>query len=111
MSHPLGRRRPLDIIFNLGPFPRGGSKMTVNNSEYRLSSPFAAFLGASTRQIVDFCDLNKSLSVITTGQSGQCMSPHYRDQIPLWLEGKYHPSVMDMAVINRSSAEHLLLTP
>lgn len=111
MNHPLGRKRPLDFVFNLGPFPRGGSKMTVNNSEYNLQNPFAAGLGASTRQLVDFCDLNNSLSVITTGQSGHPLSEHYKDQAPLWLEGSYHRSVMDRVEIEQTAPGHLILTP
>lgn len=111
MHHPVGRRRPLDVVFNLGPFPRGGSKMTVNNSEYSLQHPFAAALGASTRQLVDFCDLNNSLSVITSGQSGHPLNDHYRDQAHLWLEGKYHRSVMDRVETEQTAMAHLMLTP
>ncbi len=111
MEHQIGSRRPLDVVFNLGPFPRGGSKMTVNNSEYSLQHPFAATLGASTRQLVDFCDLNNSLSVITSGQSGHPLSEHYRDQASLWLEGKYHRSVMDRVEIEQTAVAHLVLTP
>ncbi len=111
MHHPLGRKRPLDFVFNLGPFPRGGSKMTVNNSEYSLQKPFAASLGASTRQLVDFCDLNNSLSVITTGQSGHPLSEHYKDQTPLWLGGSYHRAVMDRVEIEQTARGHLTLTP
>jgi penicillin amidase len=111
MDHPMGRQKPLDFVFNLGPFPRGGSKMTVNNSEYSLRRPFAAGLGASTRQLVDFCDLHNSLSVITTGQSGHPLSEHYKDQTPLWLEGNYHRSVMDRVEIEQTARSHLTFTP
>ena len=111
MRHPLGRENLLDIIFNIGPFPRGGSAMTLNNSEYQFDSPFEATLGASTRQLVDLCDLNHTLSVITTGQSGQRMSKHYKDQTPLWLEGRYRSMIMGRNEITETAKEHLTLTP
>ena len=111
MRHPLGRENLLDIIFNIGPFPRGGSTMTLNNSEYQFDSPFEATLGASTRQLVDLCDLNHTLSVITTGQSGQRMSKHYKDQTPLWLEGRYRSMIMGRGEITERAQEHLTLTP
>jgi len=111
MRHPLGRENLLDVIFNIGPFPRGGSSMTLNNSEYRFDLPFQATLGASTRQLVDLCDLNHTLSVITTGQSGQRMSKHYKDQTPLWLEGQYRTLMMGRNEIIETAQEHLTLTP
>jgi penicillin amidase len=111
MAHPLGRKRPLDILFNIGPFARGGSKMTINNAEFRFDDPFDSVLGASTRQLVDFCDINRSLSVITTGQSGQRMSDHYKDQTPLWLSGNYHSMIMDSTKIAETADELLILTP
>lgn len=111
MSHPLGKRKWLDAVFNLGPYARGGSKMTVNNGEYRFRAPFRAILGASTRQLIDFCDVNGARSVITSGQSGHRMSKHYKDQTPLWLEGRYHRMIMDRKEISQTAPEHLLLTP
>lgn len=111
MAHHLGIKKPLDIIFNLGPFPRGGSTMTINNAEYQFNRPFRSVLGASTRQLVDFCDINNSLSVITTGQSGQRMSDHYKDQTPLWLTGNYHSMVMDSTKIVETAEELLILSP
>ncbi len=111
LSHPLGRRKPLDAVFNLGPYARAGSKMTVNNAEYRFSSPFDANLGASTRQLVDFCDSKHSLSVLPSGQSGQRMSDHYKDQTDMWLKGDYHPMVMDQYEIRHTASERLVLKP
>ena len=111
MSHSLGRRKPLDTLLNLGPYPRSGSNVTVNNSQYRLNRPFDAFVGPSTRQLVDLCNITRSLSVITSGQSGQRMSDHYKDQTPLWLEGKYHPLIMDKNEIVETAKSHLVLQP
>ncbi len=48
--------------------------------------------GPSWRQIVDFGD--KSYCVIPGGQSGNPFSPHYADQLELWVRGQY--KAMDM---------------
>lgn len=111
MRHPLGVRQPLDVLFNLGPFPRGGSALTVNNAEYSLAEPFAARVGASMRQLVDFCDPWHSLSVLPTGQSGQRMSEHYKDQTPLWLEGRYRQRSLVHEEIVREASSVLTLLP
>ncbi len=111
MPHPLGVRPPLDLILNLGPFPRGGSTMTINNAEYRFAKPFRAVVGPSTRQIVDMCAPDHSFSVITSGQSGQRLSPHYKDQTELWLNGEYREMRMNRDEIAQSSSAHLVLTP
>lgn len=86
-----GKRRPLHMIFNLGPFPVGGNLLTVNKRKYPLDSPYNANHGVSMRLIVDFSDMNASLHVLPTGESGQLKSPNYRDQISLYLNGRYHP--------------------
>ncbi len=111
MLHPLGSRKLLDTVFNLGPFPLGGSSTTINKAEYRFDAPFSAVVGASTRQLVDFCNIDSTYSVITSGQSGQRQDKHYKDQTPLWLEGKYHRVLLDSLEISQTAPEHLLLRP
>ena len=93
-EHPFkGRSRLLDKLLNLGPYPVGGSLFTVNPTQHRLSRPgdFSVSSGASMRQVIDLGDLEAAGRVITTGQSGHFMSPHYGDQVRLWLEGRLHP--------------------
>lgn len=111
MAHPLGKRRPLDTLLNIGPLARGGSTMTINNAEYRYADPFHAVLGPSTRQLVDLCSPETAWSVLPTGQSGQRVSEHYSDQTDLWLNGQYHPMVMDREKLNETAPEHLILKP
>lgn len=47
--------------------------------------------GASWRQVVDLGNLGRSVGVYPGGQSGDPSSPHYDDQLPLWVAGKYAP--------------------
>ncbi len=111
MKHVLGVRRPLSFLLNIGPLPRGGSTMTINNSEYRIDQPFKSVVGPSMRQVVDLSDMNESFSIITSGASGQRMSRHYKDQTPLWQNGKYHRLVLDRTTIENTATAHLVLTP
>ncbi|MCC6255963.1 MAG: penicillin acylase family protein, partial [Ignavibacteriaceae bacterium] len=41
--------------------------------------------------------------ILTTGQSGNVMSDNYRDQTPLWLNGKYMKIRTDETSIRKNS--------
>ncbi len=87
--HPLGRRTELEKIFNVGPFPFGGSISTVNVAAYRLNKPFESFVGPSMRMIVDMSKPLEKYSINTTGQSGQPLHEYYKDQTLMWRNGEY----------------------
>jgi penicillin amidase len=110
-THALGRVQPLNLLFNLGPIERGGNGFTVNNAGYSYNAPFAQATVASLRLIADAGDWNRSRLVITTGQSGQPFSPHFRDQLDLWAAGETHPMPFDRAQIERFLAARLVLEP
>ncbi len=111
LKHPFGDIGVLKAIFNIGPFETGGSGTTVNNGEYRFIQPYGMTLGPSMRSIVDFADLNRALSVIPSGQSGQPLHDHYSDQMPLWKNGEYHSMPIDESEILRISKNILYLNP
>ena len=109
-EHALGKQEPLNRLFNLGPFPLGGSCTSVNNSMYALNKDdFHTTVGPSMRMIVDLSDRNNSLSVITTGQSGNPLSKHFKDQTRLWLKGEYHQTMIDSTQICNSKYDLLML--
>ena len=58
------------------------------NGEIR---PATSRHGASERMILDFGNLNNSISVIPSGQRGISNSIHYIDQLLMYLKGEYHP--------------------
>ena len=77
--------------FDKGPFEGDGEGYTVNPSGSSIRGGVGyARSGASERMIVDFSDLQNSLSVIPSGQRAIANSKHYSDQLELFLEGKYH---------------------
>lgn len=89
LVHPFGSMKPLDRIFNIGPFPYAGGSTTLMSGEYDINKPFGVTVGASFRQIIDFANPDEVRSVLPTGQSGQVFHLHYDDQTPLWLNGAY----------------------
>jgi penicillin G amidase len=63
------------------------------------------------RMIVDLSDLDNSLTVHTTGESGHAYSAHYIDLAPLWVTGKYYPMVWSEAQVKAAVAGTLTLEP
>lgn len=110
--HALGNGgRLLDWFFSRGPLPLPGDSFTVRKASIDDRSPYTVTESASYRQVLDVGDWDRSLAVITTGQSGHPRSPHYADQLPLWHEGRLRPMPFSRAAVERERAHRLLLTP
>ncbi len=92
-NHALGVVKPLDKIFNRGPFPYGGDTSTVWQAAFipKLPIPDEAVFTASWRQIMDVSDWDNSRGIHPTGQSGHPASRHYDDMMQAWLKGEHHP--------------------
>ncbi len=63
------------------------------------------------RMIVDLSNLQNSLTVNLTGESGHAYNPHYADMTDLWRNIQYHPMLWDQSVIVAAPGGHLRLTP
>ncbi|ASS75248.1 hypothetical protein CIG75_09805 [Tumebacillus algifaecis] len=88
--HAFGDIKPLHLLFDDGPYPYGGSHVTVNAAAYsRIDNPFRAGFGAPWRFTIDMADPAAAEDVMEMGASGQLGSKHYKDQSHLWLDGKY----------------------
>ena len=61
--------------------------------------------------IVDLGDLDNSLSIHTTGQSGHAYHPHYIDMADLWRTIQYHPMLWSSTQVQSAADVHLRLTP
>lgn len=116
--HPFGTRKPLDNVFNIGPFPLGGSGSTVNKAEFRFTQPavgstdpYAVVVGASMRHVIDLGDRTSFFSIITSGVSGQALHKHYDDQTILWLNGGYHTMIVNWKGVPDVTWERLTLKP
>ncbi len=108
-AHPLGQVWPLGLLFNIGPLERPGSRSTINANSYNPAKGFDQTSVSSLRLIADLGDLDRSLFVITTGESGQVFSPYYGDQNSLWLRGDYHPMPFSRATVDAAAVSKLTL--
>jgi penicillin amidase len=112
IRHPMGRIKPLDRILNLGPYEGGGHFCTVWQSavmpgmDFRLNG-----MTASNRHIYDLKAWDGSLGAIVPGQSGMFGSPHYDDQVKLWLEVDHHPLHYSRSSVESGAQSVLLLKP
>jgi penicillin amidase len=95
---------------NVGPFPRGGSELTVNASSFR-NSDFQHTAGASFRMVLDVGNWDASRAVNTPGQSGNPADPHYRDLADTWRTGGTFPLVYSRSAVERNAEARTVLLP
>ena len=111
-EHPLGRQKPLDRIFNIGPFPvPGGHEVPNNFAQRNGSGPWPVVYGPSTRRLIDFARPQEALGVNPVGQSGVWPDAHYADQAALLAQGRYRREWLDEADVRAHSSGLLVLKP
>ncbi len=111
-SHTLGSVKPLDLLFNRGPFPVGGDSNTIWNSHagyHDLS--IDKVVGPPFRFIADLGDLDHCLGLLAPGQSGHPLSHHYNDQIQAWFTRGYHPMIFNRQDLEKETEDKLTLLP
>jgi len=112
-SHPLGLKKPLNYFFNVGPFAARGGNETIANLGFNLNSQgrYPVRFGPAMRIIIDFADIENSLSVNPTGQSGVILSDHYDDQAALFNNGKLRKQMMNRQEIENLAKGTLIFIP
>jgi len=92
LRHPAGDRAVTAGAFNLGPVPMPGDGSTPLQAA---SGPLAPFDNPgyvpNTRAVIDLADPEAGRWALAGGQSGNPMSPHYRDLFALWTRGESVP--------------------
>lgn len=91
-NHAIGNAGGiLRTIFNVGPFATNGGNEVINNHIFKLDSTgvYNVTGGPSTRRVIDFSDVENSLAILPTGQSGNRLSPYYKNQADKYLNGKF----------------------
>ena len=115
IDHPMGVVGALDraLGLNIGPFPNAGAFYTVNVSGWSgRTPPFSNAYGSSQRHVVDMADPDGSGGfVIPTGQSGNPFSRHYRDQTPLWRQGRLWLIPLDRGKADARAVSRMTLRP
>jgi penicillin amidase len=110
-QHPLGTVDALKSYFNVGPFPMKGAREVIDNRGYLYddSGEYKITAGPSTRRIIDFSDIENSISILPTGQSGNPFSEHYKDQVEMYNNGEFRKMKMNKDEIIKSSTKLTIL--
>src|SRR6266702_4791058 len=110
-NHALGMVKPLNKIFNRGPFPLGGDIDTVNMGAVAPNQPEVVITVPSYRPLAEMADLKTSLAGHSPGQSGHPASKHYDDFIEPWLSVQHHPMLFERSMIEENAEGTLHLLP
>jgi penicillin amidase len=106
-QHALGKVAALRSYFNVGPFSVPGTGEVINNLKFNYTNDglYKVTAGPSTRRIIDFSDVENSISIIPTGQSGVQTSPHYSDQAAMYNAGKFRKMKLNKKEIIATSTK------
>ena len=112
-KHPIGMKKPFNLLFNVGPFPVPGGPEVINQMGFDLTGDgvYRVKYGPAMRIVLDFADVEGSKSILPTGQSGNVMSRYYYDQSNMYNTGKMRKQKMNRAEIESNRCGHLTLTP
>ena len=94
--------------------PSGGEKETVKAGGFDVADeerPLAQNHGAGYRAIYDLGRPERSVFVVSTGQSGNPLSSHYEDYAEPWRDGRYLPMLTGRARVEEGALGTLVLTP
>ncbi|HVO73034.1 MAG TPA: penicillin acylase family protein [Ignavibacteriaceae bacterium] len=120
MKHAFGGvSRILDNYINIGPTGIGGDGTTVFNTEYPFMKGIQGFprfntesfennVGPAMRYIFDFSKPEEFYMILSTGQSGNLMSDHFRDMFGMWIRGDYITIRTDEGSIRRNPDKFVL---
>jgi penicillin amidase len=93
-----GEHRPFTSVGLLSPFftvaveSAGGSYTLLRGrTDFREPNPYANVHASAYRAIYDLAEPDKSVFIVSTGQSGHFLSPHYRDLAEKWARAEYVP--------------------
>jgi penicillin G amidase len=110
---PFGKNPMLAKLFDLKA-RSGGDTFTVNvarNDPWHDVDPFAVRWAASYRAVYDLGDVDRSVFIMSTGQSGHRLSPHYSDLLGRWSANDPIPMLTTKEAIDRSAESMLMLKP
>jgi len=91
--NPFSKNGTLARFFNIE-VPSGGGPYTLHRGQMDFGEedgPYKNRHAAAYRGIYDLGDLDKSVFIQATGQSGNVMSPHYRDFANKWASSIFIP--------------------
>lgn len=116
--YAFGEHRPFGAVASLAKYfnvevPTPGGNYTLNRGkvDFDQEPPFANRHASSYRAVYDFADLERSLYIHTTGQSGNPLSPYYRSFADRWAKVDYIEIATRRETIAKSPLGTWRLTP
>jgi penicillin amidase len=109
----LGRSgvKPVEAIFNRGPYPVGGGPAVVNAMAYDTRAGYQVTNGPAMRMLVDLGQLDQSRWVNQSGTSGHAYHRNYADQTELWVRNDTWPFVSSWDAVEARTEHRLELAP
>lgn len=112
LRHRFGDKKPLGQIFNVGPIPGWGDGTTVNQAGFEFFEPLRhSTVTAHLRSVIDIGNWGASRFVLLGGQSGNPVSRHYADFVPLYQRGEGVPVHWDEPELARHAVATMTLVP
>jgi penicillin G amidase len=111
-GHLMGAVKPLNLLFNRGPYPAAGGQDTLLRASSPPRFPPARVdVGDALRFVADLSDWEACRMIVAGGQSGRPTSRHYSDLLALWREGHTHPMPFARDQVERHLERRLILLP
>ncbi len=91
LNHPMGKVKPLNYLFNVGPLEIAGGHETISQTGFLLNGEgfYPVLVGPQMRIVHNLADVEDSWSVLPSGQSGHPLSNHYDDQFEMYVNGQF----------------------
>ncbi len=102
-DHPLGRQWPVNVLFNIRPFPQAGDGLTVYAAKPEH--------GPASRLVSDVSNWDNSSMVLSLGESGQFNSKHYQDEVADFDAARWVPLAFSDAAVKAATKDTLILIP
>ncbi len=101
---PFSNVPPLNKFFNIEIESAGGPYTLLRGqTDFNKDNPYYNRHSSSLRAVYDFSNLDNSLFIQTTGQSGNFLSPFYRNFAKRWSEVKYLTIPSDPEIYEKDS--------
>jgi penicillin G amidase len=107
VKHPLSSVALLKPIFGIGIYDIAGSSEVINNNLFTYSDNAINEVkgGPSCRRIIVFSDIENSLNVLPSGNSGNPFSKHYDDQVKMFVASKFRKMRLNKNEIIKKSTK------
>ena len=101
----------LTKLVNIGPVEASGASFAINSTDWGFGDDFTIGSYPSMRMVVDLSNLDNSLSVLPSGQSGHVMSKYYDDQVDNWIKNEMYQLYYSRELVELNQKDVMYLRP